>query len=459
MKKIYKQISGALLMLTLILNITACSPESFTSPNEAGIPVVSDYEDCIRIDVNQETNYVTFSFQGQKGVMPIWIIDGKNYSSSFNMTKYYRKAGDYSVEVKIANSNGVSDRAITRNFHIDKTIMTGFGGFDPESNFNIWRTATISEPTFWYAPGWSQIADPAYSLVNGTYTVTLPEATSETWQAQMPIKTNIATDAGKNYDFSVILTSTIDHPNVTVKLVDATEDKIYYFEGKTPLVANEPVCFWKSNMPGLDIANLNLVFDFGGNAAGTVMTIESIVLKDHANDDGTIVPEQEETPEPTWSAVDSEDNLWHSVTFTNEFYYAPGWNPIANPALNIDGATYTLNFPTATNEKWQNQVTFISDALTASAEENYDFRVILNASNDISSATIKLVQVGGGDNDNIFVFLLEDVKVTAGEDVTAKVINAKGVDITQAKLVFDFGGNPANTEVIIKDIILQKHKD
>ena len=80
MKKIYKQISGALLMLTLILNITACSPESFTSPNEAGIPVVSDYEDCIRIDVNQETNYVTFSFQGQKGVMPVWIIDGKNYS-------------------------------------------------------------------------------------------------------------------------------------------------------------------------------------------------------------------------------------------------------------------------------------------------------------------------------------------------------------------------------------------
>lgn len=66
MKKIYKQISGALLMLTLILNITACSPESFTSPNEAGIPVVSDYEDCIRIDVNQETNYVTFSFRDKR---------------------------------------------------------------------------------------------------------------------------------------------------------------------------------------------------------------------------------------------------------------------------------------------------------------------------------------------------------------------------------------------------------
>ena len=42
---------------------------------------------------------------------------------------------------------------------------------------------------------------------------------------------------------------------------------------------------------------------------------------------------------------------WSLLFITNEFYYAPGWNPIANPALNIDGATYTLNFPTATKEK------------------------------------------------------------------------------------------------------------
>lgn len=67
MKKIYKQISGALLMLTLILNITACSPESFTSPNEAGIPVVSDYEDCIRIRRESGNQLCDFLFSGTKG--------------------------------------------------------------------------------------------------------------------------------------------------------------------------------------------------------------------------------------------------------------------------------------------------------------------------------------------------------------------------------------------------------
>ena len=66
---------------------------------------------------------------------------------------------------------------------------------------------------------------------------------------------------------------------MTVKLVDATEDKIYYFEGKNATGCQRAGLFLKSNMPGLDIANLNLVFDFGGNAAGTVMTIESIVLE------------------------------------------------------------------------------------------------------------------------------------------------------------------------------------
>ena len=332
-------------------------------------------------------------------------------------------------------------------------------GFDAESDFNLWKGATISAPTFWYAPGWNQIADPAYSLSNGAYTVSLPEATTDTWQSQMLIKTDIATQAGKNYDFSVILSSTIDHPNVTIKLVDAASDEVYYFETKKALIANEPVCVWKNNMQGIDIANLKLVFDFGGNAAGTDITIENIVIKDHANDDGTVVPEEEETPDPVWSAVDSDDNLWHNVAFSTEFYYAPGWNAIANPAMNISGTTYALTFPEATFEKWQNQVSLVSEGLATTATENYDFRVVLHSNNAIGSATVKFVQVGGGDNDKIFIFLLENIALTAGEDVIVKAINVPGADISQAKIVFDFGGNPANTEVTIKDVILQKHKE
>ena len=67
----------------------------------------------------------------------------------------------------------------------------------------------------------------------------------------------------------------------------------FHFAETIALTANEPVCFWKSDMAGLDIANLKFVFDFGGNAENTEIMVESIVLKDHTNDDGTIVPEEE----------------------------------------------------------------------------------------------------------------------------------------------------------------------
>ena len=296
-KRLYSLVKGALFAL-LAWGFTACSPEEFDSPTVAGIPVAADYEDAVRIVVDQETNYANFYFDAKKGVTPVWIIDGKNYSSDFTMSKYYRKAGDYSVEVKVANANGVSDGSISKTFHIDKTKMTGFGGFVYDSEFNMWTKATVGDPEFYYAPGWSQIANPAYSLSDGAYVVTLPVATTDRWQAQMKLPTNISTSADKHYDFSVILTSTVNHPNVMVKLVDASDDNVFYCADEIPLTANEPVCFWKSDMEGLDIANLALVLDFGGNADNTEITFENIVLKDHANDDGTEVPVIDDTPEP-----------------------------------------------------------------------------------------------------------------------------------------------------------------
>lgn len=162
MKKIYSYIGGMLLTTAMAFSITACSPDDFTSPNEAGIPVASTYENTIQIDVDRETNWVTFTFNAQPGITPVWIFDGKTYSSSFSMKKYYRKAGDYSVDVKIANANGVSDGSISKTFRINKTIMNGFGGFVYESDFNMWTKATIAAPTFYYAPGWSAIASCIY---------------------------------------------------------------------------------------------------------------------------------------------------------------------------------------------------------------------------------------------------------------------------------------------------------
>lgn len=160
-----------------------------------------------------------------------------------------------------------------------------------------------------------------------------------------------------------------------------------------------------------------------------------------------------------WVDVNSADNLWHGLNFTSWFYYGPNWSQIADPAFTINGAEYTAVFPTATFDHWQNQIHLTPDNLALTATESYDFKVILNASNEVKGATIKLVLVGGTpETDAVFIFT-EQFDLTAGKDISAEVINAKGVNISHAKLVFDFGGNPANTTVTIKNIILQKHKD
>lgn len=286
MKKIY-----VLYLAMFSLMLGACNPEQYDGVDAKGIPSVSDIPgDAISIVVDQETNNVTFSMTDVKGSIPVWIFSDGSYSTINGFQKIFKDAGDHTVEVKLSNRNGISDGSVTKTFHIDKSLMKGFAGFVYDSEFNLWKKATINQPTFWYAPGWSQIADPAYKLERGAYTVTLPAATTDTWQAQMALVTDIATNSATKYDFSVILVATKDHPHVMVKLTDSSNDGVFFFEEKIKLKANEPVCFWKSNMNGIDIAKLKLVFDFGGNSENTTMTMERIVLKDHANDDGTVVP-------------------------------------------------------------------------------------------------------------------------------------------------------------------------
>ena len=620
MKKIYSYIGG--LLLVSVLAFMACSPEDFPSVSEGGIPIASSYEDAVEILVDQETNQVTFNLNS-KGCMPVWIIDGKTYSTVNGLKKIYTKSGDYTVDVKIANMNGISDGTFTKTFHVDNTIIdftkyitflsggtskewmvakdeaghlgcgeTGTDGlgwysatanekadmglyddivtFDSEKNYtynpgeggtvfvntgcsafsefnpndgkdfmatvseqkatydfdvvgndlyitfpsqtlfpyiandaiyqtpryrvlsmdtkkmelvsdngeiawhytltcdntktftgfkynhdcNMWKSAVVAEPAFYYAPGWVQIANPEYTLNGSTYKVTLPIATTEKWQAQMPLVSDVATNSATTYDFSVILTSSKNHGNVTVKLVDSADDGIYYFEESLKLKAYEDYVFYRSDMPGLDIDNVKLVFDFGGNETDTEMTIKNIVVKEHSCDDGTVLPAEEpEEPEPevTWTP-DGPANFWNGATITNEFYYAPGWNQIADPDFEVNGNIYKVTLPEPTTDQWQAQVKFLTDMQTT-VDKTYDFRIIMNSTQNIKGATVKLVQHG---DDNTFYFA-EKVELKAYEDVIFQQINMAGLDMSAVDLVLDFGGCPASTEVTVSGIILQEH--
>lgn len=347
------------------------------------------------------------------------------------------------------------DGSIAWHYILTSDKSTVFTGFKYNSDCNMWRTAEVQEPEFWYAPNWVEIANPEYSFEGSTYKVTWTEATSDTWQAQMKLLSDIATNAATNYDFSVILNASKDHGNVTVKLVDAADDGHYYFAETVKLKAYEDYVFYMSDMPGLDIDAVRLVFDFGWNAADTEVTIKNIVLKEHSCDDGTVLPSEEpELPaeDVDW-AEEAATNLWRSANILEYFYYyAPGWSPIDNPELTEDNYTYTLSLPVATNEQWQAQMAFKTDMAT-SADKAYDFRCILNATQDVKGATVKLVLEG---DDNVFYFA-ERVDLTAYEDYVFKMVNMPGIDMERVNLFFDFGGNPENTQVTISGIILQEH--
>jgi hypothetical protein len=103
MKNIIKYMAGALFAG---LTMTACSPEKFDGPDQAGVPTSNGAD--FDISVDQSINQVTVSYN-QKGSYPIWSFDGgKTYSTQPTVSKIFALRGDYQVSMKIGNRNGIS---------------------------------------------------------------------------------------------------------------------------------------------------------------------------------------------------------------------------------------------------------------------------------------------------------------------------------------------------------------
>ena len=341
-----------------------------------------------------------------------------------------------------------------------------FEGFDANSDFNIWKNATI-EMGYYYAPNWAQIADPVMTKDGGSYLFALPEATFDRWQCQVAFNTDVAVNASTNYDFSVVLNSSKD-VRAMVKLTQRDDDGNFFFADEVDLKAGEDFVFWKSNMPGIDAPQMKLVLDFGGNQAGTDVEVRNIVLKDHANDDGTVLPDvnpdgPDNPDQPTldWD-YNSASNLWKAVDDGSLFdafgyYFAAGsdWHPIDYTEATHNGDTYDLTLPAENGEnQWQAQF-HIDTKLTASAAKNYNFYFVMEADNDCPQVTVKLTDAG---DTNFFCEGRHDVK--ADEPFIFKLTGAtlkEGKDADAIRLFFDFGGSPGGTHVKISKIYFEEN--
>ena len=348
------------------------------------------------------------------------------------------------------------------------TITSGaaevkFNGFNYNHEANLWKPVDAEGAhsySFFYAPGWTQIADPEVSCAGGKYTFSLPSATSEQWQAQCFIipTTDLPLSAATNYDFSCILNSSTDIKKVTLKLTDTANDGNFLFTENVNLTAFEDYVFYLSDLPGIDAAAVKMVFDFGGNPDNTEVSVSNIVLKDHAIDDGTVLPSVPEDPVagPEEYKYDSEANLWKAADAAHSysFFYAPSWSQLPDPEVENNGNEYLLKLPSATFAQWQAQFFIIPDNPVAlESSKSYDFSVVLNSTTDIRAVTLKLTDVSSDDN---FLFT-ENVNLSAFEDYIFDLSDLPGIDAAAVKMVFDFGGNPDNTEVTIKRIVLKDH--
>ena len=346
-----------------------------------------------------------------------------------------------------------------------------FKGYKFDSDGNMLKNATWEISRYYaHGDGWEgyNAEDITYTNDgNKKFTVNLPYESNQRWQAQFQLQNlgGVSTQAGKNYDFSIKLKASQDLNSATVKLTDATDDTNFYFDEVVPLEGDTEYLLAKSNMEGKDIAQLHLVFDFGGCQAGTVVEITDMVLKDHAFDDGAGQPDENGgqgggggKDQFDWN-YDAASNLWKAVDtgdYTLGYYFAAGddWHAIdfTEAAHKDDVWTITLPADLGKNQ-WQGQF-HIDTKLTASAEKTYNFYMVMESDQDLPQVTFKLTDAG---DTNFFIEERNDV--AGGEPFILKrqgVTLKEGTDAAAIRLFFDFGGSPGGANVKISKIYFEE---
>ncbi len=463
--------------LALAAVVTMGCVQDYMEIDPDQVPQASELK--VKIDVDQATNYVTFSIENQ-GMVPMWLfgeelIDGKankKYAYSGNgISLRFRDAGTHSVEVKAYNAHGISLGSKQVEFSLENTYRDPFDAskyvtFFAGSTEKVWEWNSSvaghfgcgepgTEGLNWWSCGanekadWGLYDDRMTFTKDGKYTYNPGEGGMVYVNKDSGFGPEYNTNDGNDY-LVPIQTYTVDY-SFENEWNDAGIEDVYLVlpEGANLSYIPNPEALTTNTryklLEGTNTKKLVLVNDNGG-----------IAWKYEFIPEGSAKPED---PKPEAGDVvfdvNSERNMWKNAAMDVSFWFANNdWGQIENPAYTAEGNTHTIVIPEGIGtQRWQGQMVFNNTGLATSADKKYDFQLILNSTADHGGVTIKLTQQ---DNDNVFFF--EDAHaVTAYEEFKYQVKGVQGVDLTNAKLVLDFGGAEAGSTVVIKDIILQEH--
>ena len=166
-------------------------------------------------------------------------------------------------------------------------------------------------------------------------------------QAQIPVNPTTT------YTVSVDVKTTVNLPRFYIKLFDA-DDNAYLHIPSFPLNASgvsQTFTYTAAPTGGLTSIT-NVLFDFGGNAANTAITISNIRVTANGN------------------------NLFSTVNnYTqNRIYYAPDWKESANYSVSIrNDNTISITLGEATYDEWQAQFFFTPGK---KSETNNEYQLI-----------------------------------------------------------------------------------
>ena len=455
MKNIIKYMAGALFAG---LTMTACSPEKFDGPDQAGVPTSNGAD--FDISVDQSINQVTVSYN-QKGSYPIWSFDGgKTYSTQPTVSKIFALRGDYQVSMKIGNRNGISQGEVTKTFTMNQT-QVDFDSYKSKFVGKEWRIKydeaghmgcgpSGTDGLGWWsaAPGdkadWGVYDDRITFSNDGAYTYN-PGAGGTVyvnWGCSIYPEYNI--NKASETDF----TAPVDPQTSSYTLdADADGNVVIKLAAKTlfPYIANdEQFNGGEYRIESLSNKKMSLIIDNGNIAWHFILTSEE---------------DKPATPSINWVAVDSPDNLGagFNTVGTMEFWWADaGWGQIGNPEFSYADGVYTITATENGGAEWQAQNSIHHAQTNIVKDEYYNIRFKINASAEVGRFTFKICDEGNDDNTLIYK---NDLELAAGDNVIELKDIKSGGSFTEAKLFIDLGGITPGTTLKLSDIIVQKGEE
>lgn len=463
MKKTNKLIVNGL-AAGVLLALSACSDEHINEPSMAGIPQASDYQIGITVDDlnNVELNILDKNGNNAVGVYPIWYVNNSERpSTSLTYRDLITTAGEYPVEMKVGNSNGVSDGSVIGTIHIDKTIFD-FAPYmkaltdgsskqwavDGTKEGNMACGPDGSDPTGWWngAPGCKE-AEGVYANVltfgdnggekSGVYI--FDPGTSGT----MYVNTGIHALPG--YE--------VNNPDdgadfrVEAKTVETTFSlnpvgANLYLE----LPANTPFPYIPSEA---GFANPQYrITSFSKSQITLVQELDGIAWQ------YIIAPKAEADVTVTGFKYDFEHNLWKNaeVSVESTWFADGGWAELpAQPDVTLTATKgISLHVPAETGtEQWQGQV-HVATNIEVHSGTTYDFSCNVNVPK-AGLVTVKVVKMG---DDNTF-FIADRVDVESNGSIVW-FSDLEGFDGT-LKIAFDFAGY-GDCDIEVGNIVFKEHQ-